>query len=37
VDAVSGAKKEVHAIDDDKCTRCGSCYDVCKFDAVTVE
>ena len=34
VDAISGKPKEVHAIDQEKCTRCGSCFDVCKFEAV---
>jgi Na+-translocating ferredoxin:NAD+ oxidoreductase RNF subunit RnfB len=34
--AISGAKKEVHTIDDEICTRCGICLNLCKFDAVTV-
>ncbi len=35
--AVHGAKREVHWIDTDLCTRCGVCKNVCKFDAVLVE
>jgi len=29
--------KEIHVIDQDKCTNCGTCYEVCpsRFDAVT--
>jgi NADP-reducing hydrogenase subunit HndC len=34
--AVSGAKGEVHTIDASRCTRCGVCKNVCKFDAVLV-
>ena len=37
VSCIAGAKKEVHAIDESRCTRCGNCLDVCKFDAVTKE
>jgi len=33
-DAVSGGKRTVHTIDQYKCIKCGSCYDVCKFAAV---
>lgn len=36
-DAISGGKKEQHVIDQEKCTCCGSCLSVCKFDAVHVE
>ena len=36
-DAITGAKKEVHHIDIEKCTRCGICFAVCKFDAIRVE
>jgi len=35
--AISGETKVVHAIDVMKCGRCGICYDVCKFDAITIE
>jgi NADH-quinone oxidoreductase subunit F len=34
--AASGEKKKLHAIDQEKCIRCGACYEACKFDAVTV-
>jgi NADP-reducing hydrogenase subunit HndC len=37
VNCITGAKKEVHVIDASRCTRCGNCMDVCKFDAVTKE
>jgi NADH-quinone oxidoreductase subunit F len=37
VEAISGAKKETHIIDQEKCIKCGSCVEVCKFDAVMVE
>ncbi|NLL56208.1 MAG: NADH-quinone oxidoreductase subunit NuoF [Clostridiales bacterium] len=32
--AISGAVKEVHSIDQAKCIKCGVCMDVCKFNAV---
>lgn len=32
--AVSGEKRKPHVIDPAKCTRCGLCYDICKFNAV---
>jgi NADH-quinone oxidoreductase subunit F len=35
--AISGTKKQVHAIDATQCTRCGMCLSVCKFDAVLVQ
>jgi NADH:ubiquinone oxidoreductase subunit F (NADH-binding)/(2Fe-2S) ferredoxin len=35
--AISGETKTVHAIDVMKCGRCGICFDVCKFDAITIE
>lgn len=36
VQAIEGGKRTVHVIDQDKCTRCGTCLDVCpsKFSAV---
>ena len=36
-DAISGGKKQIQVIDQNKCTKCGTCYDVCppKFSAVT--
>jgi NADH:ubiquinone oxidoreductase subunit F (NADH-binding)/(2Fe-2S) ferredoxin/NAD-dependent dihydropyrimidine dehydrogenase PreA subunit len=36
-DAISGEKGKAHIINQDKCTKCGVCYDVCKFEAVKVE
>ena len=37
VGAISGGKKLVHVVDQEICTRCGTCLDVCppRFDAVT--
>jgi NADH-quinone oxidoreductase subunit F len=34
--AIYGARREVHVIHQDECTRCGICLSVCKFDAVVV-
>lgn len=36
VDAVDGGKKKIHIIAQEKCTKCGTCFDVCpsRFDAV---
>ena len=34
-DAISGNRKEVHIIDQKKCIKCGICYEVCKFKAIT--
>ena len=34
VDAIAGEKKVPHVIDQEKCTRCGSCLEKCPFDAV---
>jgi NADH:ubiquinone oxidoreductase subunit F (NADH-binding)/NAD-dependent dihydropyrimidine dehydrogenase PreA subunit/(2Fe-2S) ferredoxin len=36
VQAIEGGKRMVHVIDQDKCIRCGTCFDVCppKFNAV---
>jgi len=34
--AASGLKKEVHVIDQDKCVKCGECYEACKFEAVVI-
>jgi NADH:ubiquinone oxidoreductase subunit F (NADH-binding)/ferredoxin len=35
--AISGEKKKPHVIDQEKCTKCGTCVDVCRFDAVMIE
>ena len=37
VEAVLGTKKEPHQIVQEKCIKCGACYDGCKFDAVAVD
>jgi len=34
--AITGEKKGLHVIDQDKCIQCGACYEVCKDNAVTV-
>lgn len=34
VGAISGAVKEVHNIDKNKCIKCGVCIDTCKFNAI---
>jgi NADH-quinone oxidoreductase subunit F len=36
VNAISGAKKEIHHIDPVICTQCGACYEVCRFNAIEV-
>jgi NADH-quinone oxidoreductase subunit F len=36
VDAISGEKKQVHLIDQEKCTKCGNCVEKCKFQAIKV-
>ncbi len=35
-DAISGTLKQRHAIDTAKCTKCGNCRSVCRFEAVQV-
>ena len=37
VEAISGEKKEPHVIDKDVCTKCGTCFATCKFNAVQVK
>jgi len=37
VDAITGEKKEVHALNQEICIKCGACRQGCKFDAVIVE
>ncbi|HNQ40023.1 MAG TPA: NADH-quinone oxidoreductase subunit NuoF [Candidatus Cloacimonas sp.] len=37
VSCISGQVKQVHTIDQSKCTKCGTCFQVCKFEAVTKE
>jgi NADH-quinone oxidoreductase subunit F len=33
-EAISGEKKQLHHVDQDKCIKCGKCFTVCRFDAV---
>lgn len=33
-DAITGEKKELHFVHQDKCIQCGKCFTVCRFDAV---
>lgn len=35
--AIEGEKKKPHHIDSDKCIKCGQCYKLCKFGAVSVQ
>jgi NADH-quinone oxidoreductase subunit F len=35
--AITGEKKQLHTLDQDKCIQCGACYEICKIDAVIVE
>ncbi len=37
VDAISGEKKKKHTIDQELCTQCGSCFDICNFDSVEIK
>ncbi|MBW2330688.1 MAG: 4Fe-4S binding protein [Deltaproteobacteria bacterium] len=34
--AITGEKKKSHHIDQDKCIKCGICYNACKFDAIII-
>ena len=33
-EAITGERKEIHIVDQDKCIKCGKCFTVCRFDAV---
>ncbi len=35
-DAIIGSRKNAHYIIEDKCISCGTCFDVCKFDAISI-
>jgi len=35
-EAITGEKKKLHTLDQEKCVKCGICYDACKFDAIVV-
>jgi NADH-quinone oxidoreductase subunit F len=37
VSCISGRKKKVHKVKQSLCIHCGSCFDACRFDAVTRE
>ncbi len=37
VKAITGEKKKIHVIDQDICTKCGTCYQVCRFKGVEVK
>jgi len=37
VGAIAGGKNIVHVIDQDKCTKCGTCLDVCPIRFAAVE
>ena len=32
--AITGNRKELHIVDQEKCIKCGKCFTVCRFDAV---
>jgi len=34
VECISGARREPHNIDQDRCVKCGRCFEVCRFNAV---
>lgn len=34
-DAITGVVKKLHVIDQEKCIKCGQCFDKCKFKAIT--
>ncbi|MFH2035521.1 MAG: NADH-quinone oxidoreductase subunit NuoF [Candidatus Zixiibacteriota bacterium] len=36
VDAITGEKKKKHLIDQELCTKCGACFDVCTFEGVSI-
>ena len=36
VKAITGERKQVHFIHQEICTKCGSCYEKCKFDAISI-
>jgi Fe-S-cluster-containing hydrogenase component 2 len=34
VNAIAGKPKYIHVINQETCISCGTCYDVCPFDAI---
>lgn len=37
VQCISGERKAMHVINQEECTKCGKCYEVCNFNAVTID
>jgi len=35
-EAITGEKKKVHVLDQEKCIKCGICYEACKFGAIVI-
>lgn len=35
--AITGKLKQIHILDQDKCIKCGACFEVCNFNAINVE
>jgi NADH:ubiquinone oxidoreductase subunit F (NADH-binding)/(2Fe-2S) ferredoxin/Pyruvate/2-oxoacid:ferredoxin oxidoreductase delta subunit len=35
-EAITGEKKNPHVLEQEKCIKCGICYEVCKFDAIRI-
>ena len=33
-ECITGARKQIHVIDQKRCIKCGRCFEVCRFDAV---
>ena len=36
-DCIHGTLREVHLIDQEKCIKCGACYEACRFEAVETQ
>ena len=36
-EAITGEKKKPHKLDNEKCIKCGICYEACKFNAVVIK
>jgi len=36
-ECIDGEKKQLHVIRQEDCIQCGTCWDVCRFDGVTIE
>jgi Fe-S-cluster-containing hydrogenase component 2 len=34
VECIDGTRREAHVIDQERCIKCGRCFEVCRFDAV---